>query len=577
MAGFSLRDSEEWDAWQLGETEAHRRDLAGVLERLARMRAAAGDHAGAIDAARRWVSLDPLHEPAQRVVITALARAGETGAAIRQYRDAVAALDRELGVAPLAETTALYETIRDGTFAAAVAPFAAAVAHGAVGAAAPPAVTHGRPPAPARLPFVGRDGEMAALLAARREAAPDGRLAILEGAPGIGKTRLALELADAVRAAGGVVLAATCYRGEAGIAFEGTADLLRDGLSLPDATERLASIPEAARLEAARLVPALLPTGWSPPPAAADPGARARLLDALAAVLTALVAGPVPGVIVVDDLQWADTSTLEALGYLARRPAGRSLLMLLAVRREDLDEPGRAAVGSLERVSDAVVVRLAGLDDTAVAELVAAAGGTLDAAALAVESEGLPLFVVEALAEPRPAGVPPAGVRALLEERIERAGEVAAQVLAAAAILGRAADAATLRGTGGRTEDETVAALEELMARGIVREGVAPDGSEPTYGIAHAACAMRSWSGSASPGAGCSTDGPPRRCGRCQPGPSTWGASHGSQPTSARRGATARRRWPTAMPATSPARSTPTARRSTTSRPRWLSATRTPP
>ena len=56
MAGFSLRDSEEWDAWQLGETEAHRRDLAGVLERLARMRAAAGDHAGAIDAARRWVS-----------------------------------------------------------------------------------------------------------------------------------------------------------------------------------------------------------------------------------------------------------------------------------------------------------------------------------------------------------------------------------------------------------------------------------------------------------------------------------------------------------------------------------------
>lgn len=480
MAGFALRDSEEWDAWQLAETEAHRRDLAGVLERLARMRAAAGDHAGAIDAARRWVSLDPLHEPAQRVLITALARAGETGAAIRQYRDAVAALDRELGVAPLAETNALYEAIRDGTFAA-------PVARGPVGAGAPRVVAPARPSAPSQLPFVGRDRELGALLAAHPAAMPDGRLAILEGAPGIGKTRLAAELVDAVGAAGGTVLAATCYRGEAGIAFEGIADLLRDGLALPDAGQRLAGIPEAARLEAARLVPALLPAERSQPPAAADPGARARLLDALSTVLSALVAGPVPGVILVDDLQWADTSTLEALGYLARRPAGRSLLVLLAVRREDLDEPGRVAIGSLERVPNAVVVRLAGLDEPAVAALVEAAGGTLDPAALAAESAGLPLFVVEALADPRPAGVPPAGVRALLEERIERAGEVAAQVLAAAAILGRTADVSTLRGTGGRTEDETVAALEELMVRGIIRERAASDGSEPTYEIAHAA------------------------------------------------------------------------------------------
>ncbi len=493
MAGFSLRDSEEWDAWQLAEAEAYRRDLAGALERLARMRAGAGDHAAAIDVARRWVDLDPLHEPAQRLLIGALAGAGEIGAAIGQYRDAVAMLDRELGVAPLAETTALYEAIRDGTFVAPVANGAVATGAatpGGLGAGAdgtPPGATRDRPSAPSWPPFVGRGGELAALLAAHRAAATGGRLAILEGSPGIGKTRMASELIDAVRAAGGVVLSATCYRGEAGIALEGIADLLRDGLARPDATERLAGIPEAARMEAARLVPALLPTGWLPPAAAADPGARARLLDALATVLTALVAGRVPGLIAVDDLQWADTSTLELLGYLARRPAGRSLLILLAVRREDLDEPARVALGSLERVRDAEVVRLAGLGAPAVAELVAAAGSALDPAALALESEGLPLFVVEALAEPRPAGVPPSGVRALLEERIERVGEVAAQVLAAAAILGRGTDVATLRGTGGRTEDEMVAALEELMARGIIREIAVPDGSEPVYDVSHGA------------------------------------------------------------------------------------------
>ena len=166
---------------------------------------------------------------------------------------------------------------------------------------------------------------------------------------------------------------------------------------------------------------------------------------------------------------------------------GRPVLVLIAVRREDLDEHARIALGSLERLPGAAVVHLAGLDGSAVAALVAAAGGSLDAAELALESEGLPLFVVEALAQPRPAGVPPAGVRALLEERIERAGEVAAQVLAAAAILGRAADVTTLRGTSGRTEDEVVAALDELLARGIVRERAAPEDVEPTYDLAHPA------------------------------------------------------------------------------------------
>ena len=236
MAGFSLRDSDEWDAWQLAETEAHRRDLAGVLERLARMQAAAGDHAAAIEAARRWVALDPLHEPAQRLLITALAQAGETAAAIRQYRDAVATLDRELGVAPLAETTSLYDAIRDGTVAA-------SGPSGGVAGAANPALRPGTTSEASRLPLAGRDGELAALVAAHRAAMPDGRLAVLEGPPGIGKTRLAEEVIAAVRAAGGAVIAATCHRGEEGIAFEGIADLLRDGSSGPDAASRIAGIP----------------------------------------------------------------------------------------------------------------------------------------------------------------------------------------------------------------------------------------------------------------------------------------------------------------------------------------------
>ncbi len=94
--------------------KSHRRDLAGALERLARSLAASGATERALTIARRWLELDLLHEPAHRLLMDLLARAGEAAAAISQYRDCVRILDRELGVAPLPETTELYEAIRAG-------------------------------------------------------------------------------------------------------------------------------------------------------------------------------------------------------------------------------------------------------------------------------------------------------------------------------------------------------------------------------------------------------------------------------------------------------------------------------
>ena len=75
MSGFALRDSEAFDEWQVAEAESHRRDLAGALERLARSLAAAGVTERALVAGRRWLELDPLHEPAHRLLMELLARA----------------------------------------------------------------------------------------------------------------------------------------------------------------------------------------------------------------------------------------------------------------------------------------------------------------------------------------------------------------------------------------------------------------------------------------------------------------------------------------------------------------------
>jgi DNA-binding SARP family transcriptional activator len=99
--------------------DALRRELSSVVLRLS-LAATAGRPA--IDYARQWVGLDPLHEPAHRALIRLLGRAGERAAGLKQYRDCAQLLDRELGVAPMPETTTLRDTIQRGDDPAEITP-----------------------------------------------------------------------------------------------------------------------------------------------------------------------------------------------------------------------------------------------------------------------------------------------------------------------------------------------------------------------------------------------------------------------------------------------------------------------
>jgi DNA-binding SARP family transcriptional activator/Tfp pilus assembly protein PilF len=110
LSGFTLRDSPEFDEWQAAEADALRRELAGALERLA----SSEEPPRAIAYAKRWLDLDPLHEPAHRALMRLHARAGDRAGALRQFHECERILDRELGVAPLAETVTLARAIERG-------------------------------------------------------------------------------------------------------------------------------------------------------------------------------------------------------------------------------------------------------------------------------------------------------------------------------------------------------------------------------------------------------------------------------------------------------------------------------
>ena len=113
LAGFSLRDSPEFDDWQLYQSDTLRRAFASALEGLTHCHSAAHHFDTAIIHARNWLALDRLYEPAHRQLMLLYAWAGQRTTALHQYRDCVQTLEQELGVSPLESTTRLYQLIKE--------------------------------------------------------------------------------------------------------------------------------------------------------------------------------------------------------------------------------------------------------------------------------------------------------------------------------------------------------------------------------------------------------------------------------------------------------------------------------
>ena len=184
LAGFTLPDSPAFDEWHFFQSAHYRDGAASVLRRLAGWHESRGAHDAALETGRRWLALDPLHEPAHRLLMRLYEASGQHAAALRQYETLVRALRDEVGAAPEPETTALWQAMkaRQWTPAAAGAPAAVPVLP------APVAPAHNLPADTTQ--FIGRRAELATL--DHLLADPAARLVTIVGPGGMGKTRLAL-------------------------------------------------------------------------------------------------------------------------------------------------------------------------------------------------------------------------------------------------------------------------------------------------------------------------------------------------------------------------------------------------
>ncbi len=490
LTGFTLRDCPEFEEWQASVSEELRQSLARGLQRLVAACMADGELERAAGHARRWLQLDPLHEPAHQAIIRLHGWAGQRSAAMRQYRTLVRVLDRDLAVRPLPETTQLYHDVRAGRLEAPPSP-----------AAAEPDVTE--PAAPVTWPLVGRVEELAALRAARHAAGRTGRVVAIAGQAGSGKTRLISELRTEAVQAGAPVLAARCHDGETALPFVLAADLLRTALAIrPDLPGVL---PAQTAAMAGRLVPALAAAHQGvAAPALDSPVAVTRLYSAIADTLLAAVTGTEhgstdhgAGLVVVEDVHWADSSSLGLLAYLVRRLADWPLLLVLSWQSEQAGRLRvlRTALNEAEGQSLGQTVEPGPLGPEAIGVLLELDGmPRIDVDRLLTETRGLPMLVreyVEALrsAEPPETGDPgrtdwwpPASVRDLLRTRLQAVSEPTLQMLTAAAVLGSDNDADLLRAVSGRGEDEIVEAIDEALTRSLLTEIAPPTASlAPSY------------------------------------------------------------------------------------------------
>ncbi len=502
LADFS---DEEWattDAQRLGELRliAAECRFRGLLQ--------CGRHAQAIPELERAVSEHPLREGLAAQLMIALYRSGRQADALRAFGRTRETLLDELGLDPTPELVALEAAIlrHDPSLAAPptrpAAPTAAPAGGeaGRVADAAPagavavapardgwatdeePSASPVRLPAAAtrsrNTPFVGREKEMEHLRSRWADASGRGQrhLVLLTGAAGMGKTRLAGRFASDVHRQGALVMWGRATQ-EALVPYEPIVEAFRTILRTVSKEARLRVVegrPALALLlpDLGEIVPGVQA------PEVAQGTERYVVFETVADILEDESA-PWPILLVVDDLQWADTPSLQLMEHVLRHERPGRLLMVGTVRSPgDLPNPAlERMVAALERDGLATRLGLPALTEDEIDRLLAEGGWDADVQAREVlqATAGNPFFVTELAAHARLnrsalGTLLPDTVRDMLNVRFERLDDRANRVLAAAAVAGGSASLTVLAAAAQLDGDALLDAVDVTIASGLLVE-----------------------------------------------------------------------------------------------------------
>jgi DNA-binding SARP family transcriptional activator len=446
-----------------------------ALEQLIEARLALGAHAELVGQLEALIAEQPYRERPRALLMLALYRCDRQADALQAYQDARRTLVGELGIEPGERLRELERAIlaQDPRLHLEVAEEPAAPER------------EGRT---RRGAFVGRERELAELIEGLDDAfAGRGRLVLLVGEPGIGKSRLAEELIADAEARGARVLVGRCWEAGGAPAYWPWVQSLRAHVRESD-DSALRSQLGAGAAELAQIVPELrarfpdLPE----PLGLESEGARFRLFDATAEFLRNASESR-PLVLVLDDLHAADASSLLLLRFVARELGSTRILLVGAFR--DVDPiPGQPLTEMLVEVAREAVTRriaLGGLSAREVAQYVELTASEIASselvAELHAETEGNPLFVGEIARLLSVEGVPseattearlaiPQSIRDVIARRLAHLSADCERMLVLASVIGREFALDMLARMGGVSEDELLDILDGALTARVVTD-----------------------------------------------------------------------------------------------------------
>jgi DNA-binding SARP family transcriptional activator len=445
-----------YDEWLSRERDRLRRRYLQALERVAVLLEAHGEQAAAIRYAEELLGHDPFDESTYRLLMRLYAARGDRARALRTYHTCVAVLERELGVEPSTATRELYEALLP-------------TEQGPTGGS-----QLGRTNAP---PLIGRAAEWERLTALwRASERGKAQLVLVSGEPGIGKTRLIEELRAWCTRRGAAAAEARSYAAEGALAYGPVVAWLRSDALKP----HLLRSGAAHLTELARLLPELLAEvpGLPRPEALPESNQRTRMFTAVA---RAILGAGGPLLLIADDLHWADRETLQLLHHLLRAEPEAPLLVAAAARREEMDDRHPLndlllGLQVLERATEIELTRLGPEETAALGERLSGRPlDTPDAERLYAETEGNPLFVVEALRAGWKGGhlerewVSPK-VQAVIRSRLSQLTEPTRELAGVAATIGRELTIEVLERASEADSETLVRGLDELWRGRILRE-----------------------------------------------------------------------------------------------------------
>jgi len=446
-----------YEDWLLDARSQLERQCVDLCDLICGARARTGDLAGAVEAARRRVRLQPLEEVGYRALMELQADLGDRAGAVSTYHHCASVLERELGVAPDPATRAAFQRLMAHARPAVRPPAAASPAAGRPGLAA--------------AQLVGRSAELSALQEVWRAAVAGRRgLVLIRGDAGVGKTRLTADVAEMARLQGAIVATAQCFGAARRLALAPVADWLRN-----DAVQSAAATLDPVwRAEVGRLLPAGGRITGSK--ATTDGWQRHRFFEGLA---RALMAVRRPLLLVLENMQWCDQETLAFITFCLGLADDVQLLVAATVREEDPDED-REFAGWIVRMRASGLlteISLSPLDADETVRLAEAISGqplpAADGNLLHAATGGFPLYVIEAargIADPDRTPLPVGDLAAVLRKRLDQGTAAAREVASLAAAVGTNFTLDLLTEASDLDAGAVVEAVDELWRRRIMRE-----------------------------------------------------------------------------------------------------------